>query len=193
MIRPSLLPAAVLLALAGCGGAEKDGNMTAEEVAGQLSGMKITPGQWEATNEILSVTAPGMPADVTKQMLRKTTVLNCITREQAENPDANFLAAQRDSNCTYQDWSMSGGRMSGTMTCSGEGAPGQMKMQMQGQYAATSYAMDMTMQATGAGMDMTIKSRTTGRRVGECPPEQGEKEAEEKEKANAEKKAEKKG
>src|SRR5918997_2289118 len=177
-MRKYLATTVLILALAGCG-EQKSGNMSAEEVAGELAGMKITPGQWEATNEILSVSAPGMPADITKQMLRKTTVLNCITREQAENPDANFLAAQKDSNCTYQDWSMSGGRMSGTMTCSGEGAPGQMKMQMQGQYAPTSYAMDMTMETAGAGMNMTIKSRTTWRRVGECPPEQGE-EAEEK-------------
>ena len=173
MIRPTLLTAAALLALAGCGD-QKKGNMTAEEVADELSGMKITPGQWEATNEILSVSAPGMPPDITKQMLRKTTVLNCITPEQAENPDANFLAAQKDSNCTYQDWSMENGRMSGTMTCTGEGAPGQMKMQMQGQYAPNNYSMDMTMEAGGGGMNMTIKSRTSGRRVGDCPPEQGE-------------------
>ena len=77
---------------------------------------------------------------------------------------------------------MSGGRMSGTMTCTGEGAPGEMKMQMQGQYAPASYAMDMTMQTSGAGMNMMIKSRTTGKRVGECPPEQGEEEAEKAEK-----------
>lgn len=172
-MKKGLLTTALILALAGCG-EQKKGNMSAEQVADELAGMKINPGQWEATNEILSVSAPGMPKNVVQQMLRKTIVRNCITPEQAANPDANFLAAQKDSNCTYQDWSMSGGKMSGIMTCGGEGMPGQMKMNMQGRYGATSYAMDMSMETAGmpGGMNMTVKSRTTGRRVGECAPEQ---------------------
>jgi Protein of unknown function (DUF3617) len=175
MMKTRLFATMLILAVAGCGGEEKQGNMSAEEVADELAAMKINPGQWEATNEILSATAPGMPKEVTKQMLTKSVVRNCITPEQAANPDANFLAAQKNSNCTYQDWSMSGGKMSGTMTCTGEGMPGAMVMNMKGEYAPTSYQMDMTMKTSGmpGGMDMTVTSRTSGRRVGECPAEQG--------------------
>jgi len=168
-----MFSAALLLALAACGdsGAEKSRDMTAEEVADELSSMKIEPGQWEATNEIVSASAPGMPASVLKQMVgKKTKVANCITPEQAEKPSANFLAAQQNNNCTYQDWTMNGGRMSGTMTCSGGQMPGTVVMAMQGSYAPTQYDLDMDMKASGLpnGLTMTIKAKTTGRRVGEC-------------------------
>jgi hypothetical protein len=103
---------------------------------------------------------------------QKTTVSNCVTPEQAARPSANFMAAQKNSNCTYQDFSMEGGRMTGTMTCSGGQVPGQMEMAMEGEYSARSYDMNMDMNAKGmpGGMTMTIKARTTGRKVGECTP-----------------------
>jgi hypothetical protein len=171
-MRNCLIPA-LLIALAACGSAETEKNreMSAEEVAGELSAMKIEPGQWEATNEILEASAPGMPEGMLDQMVgKKTTTQSCITPEQAAKPSANFLAAQENSNCTYQDWSMRGGRMTGTMTCEGGEMPGKMVMKMDGKYAPTSYDMAMDMNTTGLpdNMSMVIKARTTGRRVGDC-------------------------
>jgi hypothetical protein len=170
-MRIGYLLGATALLLAGCGEPALKGNMTAEEVADELSQMKIRHGQWEATSEILSASAPGMPAQAMKQMIgRKTNVTNCITPEQAAKPNANFLAAQKGSNCTYQDWSMSGGEMRGTMTCEGGGAPGQVVMKMDGRYGEESYEMTMDMETTGlpGGMSMNVKARTLGRRLGEC-------------------------
>jgi hypothetical protein len=172
MMRYGLFAAA--FALAGCGGqqpAEADRNMSAEEVAEELQGMKIEPGQWEATNEIVSATAPGMPGDIMKQMVgQKTTVSNCISPEQAANPQANFLAAQQNNNCTYQNWSMTGGRMTGQMTCEGGQMPGRVVMTMNGNYSPTQYNLDMDMNTSGLpnGLTMNIKAKTTGRRTGEC-------------------------
>jgi Protein of unknown function (DUF3617) len=166
-----LIPAALIILCSCSDEPEKGRAMTAEEVADELSAMKIEPGQWEATNEILSASAPGMPQDALKQMVgQKTTMQNCITPEQAAKPSANFLAAQENSNCTYQDWSMRGGRMTGTMTCEGGEMPGKMVMTMDGKYGSTSYDMKMDMNTTGLpeNMTMTIKARTTGRRVGDC-------------------------
>lgn len=167
-----LASAVALVALAACSPEpEERRDMTAEEVADELSGMKIKPGQWEATNEIVSATAPGMPPGVLDQMVgQKTTAQNCVTPEQAAKPSANFLAAQENSNCTYQDWRMERGRMTGTMTCEGGEMPGKMVMTMDGRYGATSYDMTMDMETTGLpdNMSMTIKARTSGRRVGDC-------------------------
>jgi len=165
--------AAAIALLAGCNSSEapKGRDMTAEEVADELSEMKIEPGQWEATNEIISASAPGMPPDMLKQMVgNKTTVQNCITKEQAAKPSANFLAAQENSNCTYQDWSMNRGKMTGSMTCQGGQMPGKMVMAMTGTYGSTKYDLSMDMKSTGlpGGMSMDIKARTTGRRVGDC-------------------------
>ena len=165
---------AALLLLAGCDWMvqkPQDQDMTAEEVAGELSTMKIEPGEWEATNEIVSASAPGVPDDALGQMIgQKTTVRNCITPEQAAKPNANFLAVQENSNCTYQDWAMDNGRMTGTMTCTGGQMPGTIEMKMDGTYGSESYDMMMDMETSGlpGGMTMTIKARTTGKRVGDC-------------------------
>lgn len=164
---------AALIALTGCGGGgEPEGrNMSASEVASELASVKIRPGQWEATNEILEASAAGMPPGMFEQMAgTKTQVANCVTPEQAEKPDANFLAAQENADCTYQDFTMSGGRMKGTMICRGGEMPGEMRMLMDGRYGPESYdmTMDMTTTGIGEGMTMNIKARTTGRRTGDC-------------------------
>ena len=172
-MRPMLLPLALAGILAACSSEpeQKTENMSAEEVADELSEMKIEPGQWEATNEILSVNAAGVPGDGLKNMIgQKTTVSNCITPEQAARPSANFLPAQKDSNCTYQDWRMDDGEMTGIMTCQGGGMPGKVVMKMTGTYGPTAYDLDMDMNSSQlpGGMTMNIKAKTTGRRVGEC-------------------------
>jgi hypothetical protein len=174
-MRSLLLTATALLTLAACdragSGGSADTNMSAEQVAEELKEMKIEPGQWEATNEIVQVNAPGVPSDALKSLVgQKTTVSNCITPEQAAKPSANFLAAQQNKNCTYQDWQMDGGKMTGKMTCEGGQMPGKVLMTMAGNYGSTAYNLDMDMQTSGlpGGMTMTIKAKTSGRRVGEC-------------------------
>lgn len=162
----SLTCCAVLL-LAACEGREQ----SAEEVAQEMSAVKIEPGQWQATNEILSASAPGIPPESLRQMVgQKTSVSNCVTPEQAAKPSANFLTAQKSSDCTYQDFSMEGGRMKGTMSCTAPGMEGKMVMKMEGRYGPRSYDMNMDMQSSGmpGGMNMSVKARTVGRRVGAC-------------------------
>jgi hypothetical protein len=176
-----LLAAAALGVLASCNKEEpKKGPQSAEDVAKELSAMKMEPGRWEATPEILSASAPGMPEAALKEMIgQKSTVTNCVTPEQAARPSANFLAAQKNSDCTYQDFSMDDGKMTGTMTCSGGTVPGKMVMKINGRYDPRSYDMNMEMNASGmpGGMTMALKAKTTGRRVGDCAPGEGSGEA----------------
>lgn len=176
-MRLILLASAALLTLASCGkGEEKKGKQSAEEVAKEMSAMKMEPGQWEATNEILSATAPGLPKTALDQMVgQKTVVSNCVTPEQAARPSASFLAAQKNSDCTYENFSMEGGKVTGTMSCKGGNMPGRMVMKMDGHYNARSYEMNMQMSASEMpqGMSMTLTARTTGRRIGDCMPGTG--------------------
>jgi hypothetical protein len=169
-MRSRLISFAALLALAACGKSGDGRNQSAEEVAKEMSALKMRAGQWEATQEILSATAPGLPPEALRQMVgQKTSVSNCVTPEEAEKPSANFLAGQKNSNCTYQDFSMDDGRMSGTMTCSGGAMPGKMVMKIAGKYSPLAYEMNMDMDiAVPGGMNMTVKSRATGHRTGEC-------------------------
>ena len=110
--------AVAIIALAACGKSEeKAGKQTPEQVAKEMSSLKMRPGQWEATQEIVSASAPGMPAEMMKQMVgNKTTVSSCVTPEQTEKPSADFLAGQKNSDCTYENFSMENGRMTGKMT-----------------------------------------------------------------------------
>jgi hypothetical protein len=166
-----ILVPCTLFALAACGsGDDKGGQQSAEEVASEMAALKMRPGQWEATNEVVSASAPGLPPDALRGMVgQKSVVSNCVTPEQAEKPSANFLAGQKNSDCTYQDFSMDDGRMTGTMTCSVPGMPGKTVMKMDGKYSPVAYEMNMDMAvAVPGGATMNVKARTTGRRTGEC-------------------------
>jgi hypothetical protein len=172
MRRSTTLLTTALLALCACNKSEQPKrDMTAEEVAEELKGMKIEPGQWQATTEVVEVSAPNVPGDMLKSMVgKKNSVSNCITPEQAAKPSANFLAAQSNNKCTYQDWSMEGGRMSGAMTCEGGQMPGKVAMTLSGNYGSTAYDLDMAMKTLGlpGGATMLVKARITGRRTGQC-------------------------
>lgn len=173
-----------IAALAGCsgdgGGEQASRNMSRNEVAGELSNVRIEPGQWELTSRITNVTAPDMPRELISQMTRPNPIIrNCITPEQAASPNTNFLTAQQNSNCTYRDFSMRGGRMQGTMSCTAppEGQAGpprraRMTATMDGQYGPQSYDLTMHMETPNpmSGGTMRISTRTQGRRVGPCPP-----------------------
>lgn len=187
-----LASATALLALGGCGAADKaeapaggsatsGGTMSAAEVAKEVNKVQLQPGEWEITHEITDVkiaNAPeGMPAGAMQSMIgKKTVVKECITPQQAENPGAELMAGQKDSNCKYADFQMSGGTVSGSMSCSG-GPDGSAKMAMKlaGSYTPTHYDMKVEMRTTGAmgdaakNMEMMMTSRGSGKRVGACP------------------------
>ena len=182
--RPVLIAAAAaaLASTAGCGDPETTRNMSANEVAAELRNVRIEPGLWESTTQVVNVTAPNLPVQARDAMMNRpaTPVRNCITPEQAERPDANFFNSAQNSNCSYRDFSMRGGRLQGSMTCTGGGMPGTMTTTMNGEYGPQSYDMTMRMQTAGMpqGADLTIEARTRGRRIGDCPAG-GEQEDEE--------------
>jgi hypothetical protein len=170
-MKSALGAATFVLLLAGCGGPSDEGrNMSATEVAEELSNVRINPGLWESSSEVVDVTAPNLPREVQSRMKREpTTSRHCISAEQAASPNANFLATQRE-DCTYRDFSMRDGRMEGTMTCRNADMPGEATARMEGQYGPDSYDMRMTMELAAApGATMTIETRATGRRIGDCP------------------------
>lgn len=162
----------LLIALAGCGGGEERA-MSADEVAAELGHLRITPGQWETTSAVTAASGPNMPVDVRNDMLRHRRIdSHCITPAEAARPAANFLQMQTRNACTYAGFSVAGGRMRGTMRCTGGGVPGVMTTRLEGHYSAESVDIAMRMSATGQpnGADATIATRTIARRIGPCPP-----------------------
>jgi len=176
-----VLAGSAMLTLAACDkGPDAARNQSAGEVASELKKVSLRPGEWETTQEVVDVKiegAPeGMPSGVMEGMKgRKTTVKTCITPEQAANPSADFLTAQKDSKCTYSGFEMAGGEIKGAISCPSPDGKGKADITIDGSYGAETYQMNMEMQAAGmggaqtTGMSMHLKMRTSGKRVGECP------------------------
>ena len=165
------------LALGGCGGNGDGGDQQAsasvdgEGGAGDATAKtQIRPGQWEMRTEVKAITGPGVPAgaaDAAKA--QNTTILTCISEEQARNSDAKIFTGKQDPNCTSEGFEANDGRISGTMTCKGQnGQPG-VSMAMNGTFAAERYDLDMKMEMGGPAQGMTVETKTSGRRIGECP------------------------
>ena len=167
-----VLPAA-LLGLAACGSNDAgNGSAAAEDKAAPAGGAEIQlkPGQWEIVHEVVAMEMPGMPKGAIDSMAGKpTTIRNCITPEQAARPQADFFAENKDSGCTYKDFTMAGGRIKGTMTCAVKDKPGGMTMVMDGKYGPQSYEMNVDMKTDAGAHSMSIQSRGTGKWIGECP------------------------
>lgn len=165
-MRLTRLAAALLMILpvAACGGREER-NMSVEEVADQLSNMRIEPGLWELTSEVLEVRAPDLPREVRNRMVGpRSRLRHCITPGQAARPSANFLAGRPDRGCVYRDFSAQDGRVSGTMTCP------DAHTRMDGRYGPQAYDMRMEMESPVAGgAVMILELRARGRRIGACP------------------------
>lgn len=185
--RAILVASAALLALSACDKGDKTpsapaagGSQSVEDVAAEMKKVALQPGEWETTSEVVDVKMEGAPKGMPPGALdamkgRKTTFKNCITPEQAANPSADFLTAQKESKCTYSGFQMTGGTVQGAISCPGGQGRG-MTATMKGIYTPTSYdiGMDMTTGGGGAGdasapaMSMQMKMRTTGKRIGEC-------------------------
>jgi hypothetical protein len=164
-MRPTRPGAAFLaaLALAACGEGEPQ-NMSDAEVGDQLSHLRIEPGLWVLASDVVEVRAQGLPREVRNRMIGpRSRLRHCIGAEQAARPSANFLAGRADRGCTYRDFRVQDGQLSGTMTCPDTSTV------MQGRYGPRAYDLRMDV-ATPLpnGVTMTVQVRSRGQRVGDC-------------------------
>lgn len=158
-----------LLALAACSG-QSGNNQTAIAPGGggSTAMTQLQPGQWDTTIEILSISAPNMPAGMTPPRMPARTMSVCITPEQAANPNGGVLSGNSNqTGCTTENYSVAGGRIQGTVTCDIQGA--RTRTTMTGEFTPTSYAMTMQAEAVVGGMTTNSETRITARRTGDCP------------------------
>lgn len=185
-MKSKLILGAAVLALAACGGSEGGGNQAGgnEAAANQASSegkpsaaapaaapgggsLEMRPGQYEVTTEMLAFEMPNMPpgmADMMKQQQsqnQKST--SCVTEKDIREAQGGLFTGDEKKECSENSVKMSGGRMGGRLVC-GSGAE-TSTMEVAGTYTADGYEVQMTMSAQGA----KVRSRTVGRRVGDCP------------------------
>ena len=178
MTRYAILPLATLLTLAACNSEpEVDLDNASQEEAAQAvadaggSDIFVNPGRWQTTVTLEEMNVPGMPAQMAEQMKAQMnaveTTESCLTREEARRPREDFFAGAQE-NCTYNRFTMAGGRIDAEMTCQEGGAS--MTMAIDGTYSADHYAARSTMTMTGAGAEggMTVRSRVEAKRLGDC-------------------------
>jgi hypothetical protein len=166
------IAAGLALALVACGksGEQNGGNQSAAAKGPGGSApavqMKLNPGLWE-TNVEMAVS--GLPANVAAMMKgTKVTTRSCVTQEEASRPSGEIFAGKQRDGCTYSDYSVSGGRIHGKMSCTGNNGQGAMTMVMDGKYGGDSFDVTMNVDTKAAGQSMAIGSHTTGRRIGAC-------------------------
>lgn len=170
-----------VLAVGGCD--KKDTiearNESAESVAEKVAKSDIAvrpaPGRWESTVKIEKLEIPNLPPQAREtmqhQMGSAQNFASCLTPEQAAKPNAGFFQ-QGASGCTYDNFSMSDGKIDATMTCNHGG--GKQKMSMSGTYGPESYTIAINSDATmPGGMNMTMIMSVAAKRVGECRGNEG--------------------
>lgn len=169
------------LALAGCGEKKtvEAKNASAGEVAAQVaaSDFHLQPGEWETTAKMSDISVEGMPPAMAEAMKSQAArggmgqphvSRSCLTKAEADKPRGSFFG-KPDAQCTYKDFTMSGGKITGTMTCKGK--DGDETVAMNGTYQADSYDMDLAIVGHGGGHTVNVHMATSSRRVGDCPPD----------------------
>jgi Protein of unknown function (DUF3617) len=181
-----IMAATAALALAACNNQQEAGNAAANgaaadggnvaTAAGGDAGtagaamVEMRPGQWETTVEVLRLNmanVPGMPAGMTQPLPPPTTVRSCVTPEQARRPNADMFAGGNQAGCTYENFSMTGGRMQGVVTCNSSGTT--VRSTFNGSFGAESMQVESETQVSANGVTVDTASRVTGRRLGDCP------------------------
>ena len=70
---------------------------------------------------------------------RKNSFASCVTEAEAKKPAAGLFAGGDSGNCTYDKFTMSGGKLNALMSCKQPGGKGAMTMAMDGDYGDESY------------------------------------------------------
>lgn len=151
-------------------------NASPEEVAkaAKASGatVQMHPGQWETQIQILSMDMPdmkGMPPQfaerLKEQLMKPRTVKSCMTEEDARQGPSKAFSG--DSKCKFEKYEMNGGTIDAVMAC--PGPQGEVKMHMNGTFAAETFTVEQAMDMTGPTGAMHTKARVTGKRIGDCP------------------------
>jgi hypothetical protein len=142
---------------------------TAPAAAGR--GVRMQPGQWEITAQLLAMNIPGMRPEAAEKARRDgpRTTRNCLTPEQAARSGPEMVTGSLPPGCDRSGLTVSGGRVRGTVTCTRP--EGTMRATIDGTFAATSFEVDQTVEMRPSnGPAGNTRIRASGRRIGECPP-----------------------
>lgn len=167
MRKSVFLPLVAAIALAGCS-KEKEapaGEKVAADATAATIGLK--PGQYEGTMEMLEMNIPGMPPAMAKEMMKGVSapkVSYCVTAKDAAQSVKDMLGKAQKGTCEFKKYDISGGHISTEMACkSPNGGEGTIK--------TTGTVTSDGIETIGEidFPEMKSKTRSTFKRVGDCP------------------------
>ena len=169
LLRPIVLVS--LMMLVGCGKGPDTKQAAADSGTKATETIKIKPGAWDATTELVSMEIEGMdPAALKGTLGRKTEFKNCVTPEQAARPASDFFAHPdlKNGKCKSESFDMTGGKLTAVIVCeAGQGQAGPMRMELSGNYGPDAYDMTVTMNGKGGpnGGAMKMVAHSSGKHI----------------------------
>ena len=123
----------------------------------------VTPGKWQTTTMIESMSMPGMPPEMAKRMMGKPmSATICITPKEAAAGPRDVIGKSNGA-CRYRSFAAAAGRIKGVMECK-TGAPTSQVIAISGTYSPVAY--DIRSKMSGGAVQSV--SRTVGKRLGPC-------------------------
>ena len=134
---------------------------------------ELTPGNWKNTMQMTKFDIPGAPPEIAQRagaMLGKAQTQElCMSAAQAKLGVRDFSSSMQQGDCKMEDFTQGGGKMSGTMVCTGSSGFGAPEMKMDGSYAPDKVSMTLSGEVSDsklpggkANIEMTIVSERTG-------------------------------
>src|SRR3546814_2743046 len=125
-------------------------------------------GEWTLTRKTTGYNTPTVtPAEYQAALKQVSEDRVCIAVDAAGVPDANALAGDEGSDCTYKDKLIRKGRLIATLSCtSGKGTS---EIALEGNFTADTLTLGSTMTRTEGGQPVLRTTHdVTGKRAGEC-------------------------
>ncbi|MHA7819514.1 MAG: DUF3617 domain-containing protein [Erythrobacter sp.] len=182
-MRNHVVAAGAAVMLAACGGnsadTDGDGQISQDEVDAAVAAVEIKPGEWENTVEFVDIEfdESQLPEEAQAFLVpmleamkgQVQTNKNCVTPEEASQPQAEMFSGNEEADCEYETFEFSGGQMNMAMSCNDPGS-GTAKITNTGTYEEDSYDMQMRVELQDNEMGaMTITANSKGKHIGECP------------------------
>ena len=136
---------------------------------------ELTPGLWKNTMAMTRFDVPGAPpamAEQIKAMLGKSqTTSACMTPAMSRAGVRDFSSSMQQGDCKMEDFKQGGGKMSGTMVCTGVSGLGAPRMKMDGSYTPEKVTMTLSGEVSDSkipGGKANIGMTITSERLGDC-------------------------
>jgi hypothetical protein len=157
--------ASVSLALAACGGEEKQ-EAAVEEVPATLAA-----GLYEVSAEVTQLASTDNTTPATKLKLGDKGVIKACVAADGK-PEPALLAEAEGDKCEIKNSYIHNGRMSAQMSCTRSGESGYVMPAMMGSFSKGGFEGEIsTLTYFVADGDYRMTRKVTAKRVGDCPAE----------------------